>query len=144
MQGSSFYFWIKALHIAFMVTWFAGLFYLPRLFIYHMEAADEISRSRFTIMEKRLFAIMTLGAVLTAIFGFLLVWLNPALWSQGWFHIKLTLLVGMVVYHLVCWQWIGRLDRSTQAGSSKWLRVFNEIPVIFLLGIICLAVLKPS
>ena len=67
MQISSAYLWFKALHIAFMVTWFAGLFYLPRLFIYHAEAADDISRERFNVMERRLFIIMTIGAVLTAI-----------------------------------------------------------------------------
>ena len=134
---------IKALHVAFMVTWFAGLFYLPRLFIYHTEATDTISRERFTVMERRLFAIMTIGAVLTAIFGVWLVLLNMSLLQSGWFHAKLALLVLLAVYHYRSYLWIGRLKGTEAAGDSKWLRWFNEVPVIFLLGIIILAVTKP-
>ena len=100
MQLSTLYLWLKALHVAFMVTWFAGLFYLPRLFIYHSEATDDISRDRFTTMERRLFIIMTIGAVLTALFGFALIFFNQALLNQGWFQAKLLLLVGMVVFIL--------------------------------------------
>ena len=137
------YLTIKALHVAFMVTWFAGLFYLPRLFIYHTEAADEISRERFTVMERRLFAIMTIGAVLTAIFGFWLVFLNMSLLQAGWFHAKLALLVLLGVYHYRSYLWIGRLKGAEAAGVSKWLRWFNEVPVIFLLGIIILAITRP-
>ena len=87
MPLSALYLWLKALHIAFMVTWFAGLFYLPRLFIYHSEAADDTARSRFTVMERRLFIIMTIGAVLTALFGFALLYYNQALLAQGWFQV---------------------------------------------------------
>lgn len=134
---------VKALHVAFMVTWFAGLFYLPRLFIYHTEATDTVSRERFTVMERRLFAIMTIGAVLTAVFGVWLVFLNTSLLQQGWFHTKLTLLVLLAVYHYRSYLWIGRLKRVDAASDSKWLRWFNEVPVIFLLGIILLAVVKP-
>ena len=136
--------WIKAFHIIFVVTWFAGLFYLPRLFIYHAEAGDELSRSRFTTMERRLFAIMTIGAVLTLIVGLILLWLNPGLLRQGWFHLKLAFLVAMAVYHWLCLRWIGRLAAGYQAARTVNLRWFNEVPVVFLLGIIFLAVLKPS
>ncbi len=136
------YLTIKALHVAFMVTWFAGLFYLPRLFIYHIEAEDAPSRERFTVMERRLFAIMTIGAVLTAIFGFWLLYLSPGLLQQGWFHAKLGLLVLLAVYHYRSYLWIGRLQATTEPGNSRWLRWFNEVPVIFLLGIIVLAVTK--
>lgn len=139
----SFLLWFKALHIAFMVTWFAGLFYLPRLFIYHAEAGDELSRQRFTLMEKRLFAIMTIGAVITAVFGLLLLAINPGLFSQTWFHIKLILLAAMLIYHWRCWRWIALLESTMDTQESRGLRWFNEIPVIFLLGIILLAVLKP-
>lgn len=135
--------WFKAIHIAFMVTWFAGLFYLPRLFIYHAEAADELGRQRFTVMEKRLFAIMTLGALITAIFGALLLILNPGLFTQTWFQIKLVLLAAMAAYHWHCWRWILRLASTTNTQDSTGLRWYNEIPVVFLLGIILLAVLKP-
>ena len=143
MQLASFYLSLKALHIAFMVTWFAGLFYLPRLFIYHAETQDPISLERFCVMEKRLFAIMTIGAVLTAIFGFLLLWSNPSLLSMSWFQLKLGLLVLMIVYHMRCLQRMRSLAAGSQPENTRWLRWFNEIPVIFLLLILFLAILKP-
>ncbi len=137
------YLWIKGLHVAFMVTWFAGLFYLPRLFIYHATAADQPSLDRFEVMEKRLFAIMTIGAVLTLVLGLALLHLNPALLSVGWFHTKLALLIGLGIYHYRCLVWIRRLKAGFRPDSTTWLRWFNEIPVLFLLGIILLAVVKP-
>jgi len=133
---------IKALHVAFMVTWFAGLFYLPRLFIYHLEASDTVSRDRFRVMERRLFAIMTIGAVLTALFGLLLVAVNPALLGVLWFQVKLALLLGLLVYHYRCYVWIARLRDLEPSDDSRWLRWFNEIPVFFLLTIVILAVTK--
>lgn len=143
MPSAGFYLWFKALHLAFMVTWFAGLFYLPRLFIYHAEAADETSRSRFIVMERRLFGIMTIGAVLTAVFGALLLWLNPALLGTTWFQVKLVLLAGLVAYHVSCRRWITRLAARTGPQPSRGLRWYNEIPAVFLLAIVLLAVLKP-
>ncbi len=143
MQLAPYFLWFKALHIVFMVTWFAGLFYLPRLFIYHAEAADEASRSRFTLMETRLFVIMTIGAVATAIFGVLLLISKPGLLSQTWFQLKLLLLMAMVIYHWQCRRLIAALASATGARQSVRLRWYNEIPVIFLLGIVLLAVLKP-
>lgn len=140
---SSYYLWLKGLHIAFMVTWFAGLFYLPRLFIYHAEAADRQSRERFSVMEFRLFVIMTIGAALTTTFGLLLLTVNPALLDMRWFQAKVLLLVGLFAYHYRCYAWIGRLRTTEVTQPSKWLRWFNEIPVLFLLGIILLAVVKP-
>tara|TARA_R110002049_G_scaffold9444_24_gene48139 strand:- start:1952 stop:2389 length:438 start_codon:yes stop_codon:yes gene_type:complete len=139
-----YYLIFKALHIAFMVTWFAGLFYLPRLFIYHAEAADTVGRARFCVMEKRLFVMMTLGAVLTAVFGLLLLGINHSLLGQGWFQIKLALLAGLIVYHLRCYHWIRRLRAAEAPSASRWLRLFNEIPVFFLLVIVLLAILKPA
>ena len=143
MNILSFQLWFKALHIAFMVTWFAGLFYLPRLLIYHAEAIDPLSRQRFTLMEKRLFAIMTIGAIMTMVFGILLFAINPNLLSQTWFQLKLVFLTAMVIYHWHCRQWIISLESTTETQESRKLRWFNEIPVIFLLAIILLAVLKP-
>ena len=137
------YFWIKAVHIAFMVTWFAGLFYLPRLFIYHVQTADAESRERFTLMERRLFGIMTIGAVITAVLGLGLVAINPAVGTQPWFLAKVALLTGLVVYHYRCLLGIRRLRLQADIQDSKWLRWFNEIPVLFLFGIIILAVVKP-
>jgi putative membrane protein len=144
MSLGNYYLWIKALHIAFMVTWFAGLFYLPRLFIYHAMATDQVSRERFEVMEKRLFAIMTVGAILTATFGFVLLHLNSALLAQTWFQAKLALLVGLAIYHVRCLNWIRLFRRGNAVADTRWLRWFNEIPVVFLLGIICLAVIKPA
>ena len=143
MALAGYYLWIKALHLAFMVTWFAGLFYLPRLFIYHAMTVDDESTSRFSLMEKRLYAIMTIGAILTAAFGLLLLFLNSSLLAQGWFQVKLLLLAAMVVYHLRCLRWIRVLAEGKAPEDTRWLRWFNEIPVIFLLGIVCVAVVKP-
>ncbi len=143
MQLASHFLWFKALHIAFMVTWFAGLFYLPRLFIYHSEALDPPSRLRFTLMEKRLFAIMTIGAIITAVFGVLLLIINPGLLSQSWFQVKLFFLAAIVIYHWRCWQWIASLEPTTETQETRGLRWFNEMPVVFLLAIVLLAVLKP-
>jgi putative membrane protein len=143
MQLSAAYLWIKALHIAFMVTWFAGLFYLPRLFIYHTDASDDASRGTFEIMERRLYIIMTIGAVLTTFFGLLLLYINQTLLSQQWFSLKLLLLAGLVVFHFRCRRWIVILKSGQFPADTRWLRWFNEIPVIFLLGIIMLAIVKP-
>ena len=137
------YLWIKALHVAFMVTWFAGLFYLPRLFIYHSDAEDTVSLERFVVMERRLFAIMTLGAIVTLIRGLVLLGMNTALFKSGWFHAKLALLVGLFVYHYRCYVWMRKLKAGERPDNTRWLRWFNEIPVAFLLGIILLAVAKP-
>lgn len=143
MQLASGYLWFKALHVAFMVTWFAGLFYLPRLFIYHTDTRDAVSDDRFVVMERRLFAIMTIGAVLTAFFGVLLLLINSGLLAQGWFHLKIAMLAGLIVYHWRCHRWIRKLRDGAKPADTRWLRWFNEIPVIFLLGIICLAIVKP-
>lgn len=140
---SSAYLWLKALHVAFMVTWYAGLFYLPRLFIYHAEAGDAVSRDRFVVMERRLFAIMTIGAALTLFFGILLLWLNPGLLGLGWFRVKLVLLLGLIAFHASCRAWMHRLREGYTTTNTAGLRWYNEIPVLFLLSIVALAVAKP-
>lgn len=139
---ASSYLWLKAFHVAFMVTWFAGLFYLPRLFIYHQMATDALSRDRFIIMERRLFAIMTIGAVITTVVGVGMLIINAALLSVTWFQVKLVLLIGLFVYHFRCYLWMQRLKFARPSQDTRWLRWFNEIPVVFLLGIIILAVTK--
>src|SRR5690606_26123333 len=101
--------WLKAFHIVFMVTWFAGLFYLPRLFVYHAQASDAPSLERFQVMERRLFVIMTIGAVLTAAFGVAMVMVAPYLLAGGWLHAKLTLVAVLIAYHLWCWRLIKQL-----------------------------------
>lgn len=137
------YLTIKALHVAFMVTWFAGIFYLPRLFIYHRAATDEVSLERFVVMERRLYGMMTLGFSLTLVLGLALLWMNPGLFSIGWFHVKLVLLVALIGYHFYCKRIMRELATGTCTRSDKWLRVYNEVPVFTLLAIILLAVTKP-
>jgi putative membrane protein len=135
--------WIKAWHVIFMVTWFAGLFYLPRLFVYHASTTDAAGIERFRIMESRLFAIMTIGAFLTAVFGAWLLFRNPALLGTGWLRAKLVLVVLLIGYH--AWTW--RLMRDFAAGrnvrSARWYRWFNELPSLLLAGIVLLAVARP-
>ena len=135
--------WIKAWHVIFMVTWFAGLFYLPRLFVYHASASDAAGIERFRVMEARLFAIMTIGAILTAVFGIWLLARNPALLETGWLRAKLALVLMLVGYHV----WCGQLVRVFAAGksvhSARWYRWFNEIPSLLLIGIVLLAVARP-
>ena len=143
MQLASGYLWWKALHITFMVTWFAGLFYLPRLFIYHSESSNVDDQIRFTLMERRLFIIMSIGAILTTVFGLLMLAINQSLLFHSWFQAKLMLLAGMVIYHIRCRRWISVLEDRQFPQDTKWLRWFNEIPVIFLLTIVCLAIVKP-
>ena len=143
MQIASLYLWSKAFHLIFMVTWFAGLFYLPRLFIYHAEADDQLSRNRFHLMEKRLFIIMTIGACLTVIFGLILIYINTGIERQVWFQMKFILIIGLIFFHLKCWYWINKLYNGFKTKNTKNLRLFNEIPVFFFLFIVILAILKP-
>lgn len=134
--------WVKAFHIIFMVTWFAGLFYLPRLFIYHLEAAGADEQARFQVMEKRLFIIMTIGMAATIGFGIWLVagWYWP---MPRWLEIKLALVAGLIAYHFYCLRMIGRLGRGERPYSDRFLRYFNEIPGLFLIAIVILAVVRP-
>jgi protoporphyrinogen IX oxidase len=135
--------WIRAWHVVFMVTWFAGLFYLPRLFVYHAATTDSAGIERFRVMERRLFAIMTIGAALTAGFGLWLLSREPVLLETGWLRAKLALVVLLIGYHA----WLGKLVRDFAAGknahSARWYRWFNEIPTVLLIGIVLLAVARP-
>ena len=137
--------WIKALHIIFMVTWFAGLFYLPRLFVYHADSTDEVSHARFLIMERKLFAIMTIGAVLTAVFGtwLLIEYAWAAYGNSGWLITKLVLVGGLVVYHLYCSRLMRGFRNRTATHSHVFYRWINEIPALLLIAIVLLAVVKP-
>ena len=134
--------WLKAFHIVFVVTWFAGIFYLPRLFMYHAAATDALSIERFQQMEKRLFGIMTIGATLTLLFGISLLVVTPGFLQAGWLHAKLTLVLVLIAYHAWCY----RLMRDLRVGrkrSSTWYRVFNEVPALLLIAIVILVVVKP-
>ena len=122
--------WLKAFHIIFVVTWFAGLFYLPRLFVYHVGASDEVSHQRFVVMERRLLGITHLGGALAAGFGTaLLIW-----WlmhthdyvKQGWLHAKLTLVALLFIYHVSMARFVGHFRERRNTRSERWFRVYNE------------------
>ncbi|MBC7983321.1 MAG: CopD family protein, partial [Candidatus Obscuribacterales bacterium] len=134
--------WIKTFHIVFVVVWFSGIFYLPRLFIYHATATDAAGNERFKVMERRLFAMMTLGAVMALAFGIAMLIVVPGYLLIGWMHAKLALVALLLVQHFMCWRLMiaFRHDRNTR--SPLWLRVFNEvIPVSTLIGIVVLVVI---
>jgi protoporphyrinogen IX oxidase len=135
--------WLKAFHVVFVVTWFAGLFYLPRLFVYHAATADAPGLERFVVMERRLFFIMTLGALLAVLFGAALVIAAPEYLAMGWLRAKLLLVLLLVGYHAWCY----RLMRALRAGAAphtqRWYRLFNEVPALLLIAIVVLAVVKP-
>jgi putative membrane protein len=135
--------WLKAFHVIFMVTWFAGLFYLPRLFIYHAAASDSPSLERFVVMEKRLFIIMSIGAVLTALFGLSMLVLAPGYLQMHWMHAKLTLVALLVGYHLYCYKLMAELRSGRARRSQRWYRWFNELPALLLIAIVVLVVVKP-
>lgn len=138
--------WIKSLHVIFMVTWFAGLFYLPRVFVYHSmtDSSNKEQNETFKVMERKLLAITTMGAVLTLVFGTLLlvIWL-PGLLTLIWMKLKLILVLGLFAYHLYCAKLVRVFRADQNKRSHVWFRWFNEIPVAFLAGIIILVMVRP-
>ena len=134
--------WVKALHIVFMVTWFAGLFYLPRLFVYHAQSSDAVSIERFKVMERKLYwGIMAPGAVLTIVFG-LWLWLGYGI-SGGWLHAKLALVLVLLAYHAWCGKLLADFKHDRNTKSHVWFRWFNEFPVLILFAVVILVVVKP-
>ena len=134
--------WIKSAHIIFMVTWFAGLFYLPRLFVYHAVTDDAPGIERFKIMERKLYyGIMMPGALLTILFG-LWLWLGYGI-TGGWLHAKITLVGILILYHLYCGKLLKDFRHDRNRHSHKYYRWFNEVPVILLIAVILLVELKP-
>lgn len=138
------YLWVKALHIVSVVCWFAGLFYLPRLFVYHAMSEDSLSRDRFKVMERKLYrGIMLPSMIATLVFGIWMIALNPALFSGGWLHAKLALVVLLIGYHHLCGAQLKRFARDENQRSHGFYRWFNEFPVLLLLAIVILVVVKP-
>lgn len=139
--------WLKAFHVIFVVTWFAGLFYLPRLFVYHVDARDAVSHERFVVMERRLLAITHIGGLLAAGFGLALLawWIAhaPDYLRQGWLHAKLLLVVLLVGYHLSLVALVRDFRLGRNRRSARWFRVYNEAPALVLVGVVVLAVVKP-
>lgn len=145
LSGLHLMIWIKALHLIFMVAWFAGLFYLPRLFVNHAMADEEAVRQRLGLMESKLYRFITPWMVLTLVFGsWLLIdyaWQAYAL--MYWLKIKLALIACLVLYHFYCGKIIRELANNSSQRSHIWFRWFNEFPVLILFAVVILAVVKP-
>lgn len=140
--------WLKALHIIFVVTWFAGLFYLPRLFVYHVDAIDALSHQRFVVMERRLLAITHLGGALALVFGLMLLmwWLSHAAdyMRQPWLHAKLGLVLLLLLYHASMARFVAQFRARRNTRSGRWFRFYNEVPALLLIAIVVLVVVKPG
>ena len=135
----------KALHVFFMVAWFAGIFYLPRLFVYHAATQSADCDAEFKVMERRLLYFVTPFAVLTLLFGTLLIYSYGLAWFRvsSWLHYKLVLVTALFVYHGYCFKLLADFKHNRNRRSPRFYRIFNEVPVLILLSIILLAYLKP-
>ena len=145
------YLYAKAIHIIFVVCWMAGLFYMPRLFIYHTEAKSKSSveyqvlHKQFTIMENRLWWVITTPAMyITVASALLMLYINPGLLSMGWMHIKLTFVAGLIAYHFISQQMMFKLRDEKLTWTSNKLRMWNEVSTLILFAIVFLVVLKSS
>ena len=148
---AEYYNYIKSLHLIFVITWFAGLFYMPRLFIYHIEAGEksteerELLAAQFRVMERRLWYIITWpSAVLCTLFALWLLWLMPAWLSQPWMHIKLGFILLLFGYHLKTHQMFLRFQREDIRYTSRYMRIWNEGATLILFAVVFLAILKSS
>lgn len=137
------YAWVKALHVIFVVAWFAGLFYLPRLFVYHAATTDAVGDARFKVMERRLYALMTLAGALATGLGIALLLLETGWLRQGWLQAKLALVAGLVVYHIWCGRLLSAFRDGRNVHDERWYRAFNELPGLALFGIVVLVIVKP-
>lgn len=137
--------WIKAFHVVAVVCWFAGLFYLPRLFVYHTQSEDAAGRERFKVMERKLYrGIMWPNLVLTVGLGLWMLTLNwPYYRTQGWLHAKLALVALLIVYHLFCGHYLKAFREDRNTRSHVFFRVFNELPVLALVAIAILVIVRP-
>jgi putative membrane protein len=138
--------WFKALHVFFMVAWFAGVFYLPRLFVNHAETSSIEVAEQLKGMEKRLLYFITPFAILTVLFGLIIIYAYGYPWfvAAKWLHIKLMLVIILLSYHGYCFKLVKTFQLDNNTRSGKFYRVFNEIPVLALLAIIILAYVKPG
>ena len=139
-----YYLWIQAFHIVFVICWFVGVFYLPRLFVHHALSDDAATQERLCIMEGKLYRFVTPIAILSLILGITLAWLNwPYFKSAGWFHAKMTLIILLFAYHFYCGHLVKVFAAGKNQRSDTFYRIFNELPVLLLIAIIILAVVKP-
>jgi protoporphyrinogen IX oxidase len=140
--------WLKAFHIIGVVSWFAALLYLPRLFVYHAQIQgpvidDDAGNARFKIMERKLFMIMTIGALVAIGFGVAMLALAPDYLLTRWLQVKLALVMVLVGYHGACFALLQEFAADRNTHSERWFRVFNELPALLLIGIVILVVVKP-
>jgi putative membrane protein len=140
--------WLKAFHIVGVVSWFAGLLYLPRLFVYHAQIQhgaidDAAGNARFKVMERKLFFIMTIGAVLAVTFGVSMLAAAPDYLLMRWLHLKLLLVFVAIGYHGACFALLQQFAADRNSHPERWYRFFNEVPALLLIGIVILVVVKP-
>jgi putative membrane protein len=135
--------WLKAFHIVFVVAWFVGVFALPRLFVYHASITDPAAREQFKVMERRMFGMMTFGAVMALIFAVAMLIVAPGFSQMPWMHAKLALVALLLAYHGWCWRLVKDFAADRNVHSPTWYRWFNEAPLALLIGIVVLVVVKP-
>ena len=135
------YLWIKAFHIVFIASWFAGLFYLPRIFVNLAQETNDVATARLLLMARRLFRFTTMLAVPALLLG-LWLWLGFGI-KGGWLHAKLALVILAIGYHHACGSILKKFEAGVNKRSHTWFRWFNEVPVILLLLIVILVVVKP-
>ena len=140
--------WLKAFHIVSVISWFAALLYLPRLFVYHAQIQhqtidDPVGNARFKIMERKLFKLMTLAAFMALTFGVSMLAVAPDYLLMRWLYVKLLLVLLLIGYHGACFALLQQFASDRNSRSERWYRVFNEIPALLLIGIVILVVVKP-
>jgi putative membrane protein len=138
------YLWIKAFHIIFVICWFAGIFYLPRLFVHHAMSTDKATQLRLSIMERKLYRFTTPFAFISLFLGLWMVYLNPDYYLQaGWFYAKVILIILLFAYHFYCGKLVTVFEQGNNQRSHVFYRIFNELPVFALFIIVILVVVKP-
>ena len=135
--------WVKAFHVVFVVAWFAGLFYLPRLFVYHTEVTDEAGHLRFSVMERKLYGLMTIAMIGTWLLGIAMVVMLPGYLQMGWLHAKLSLVILLTGYQGWLKLNLRRFAARANTRSQKFWRIANEVPALALVAIVLLVVVKP-
>ncbi|SHG78610.1 putative membrane protein [Hydrocarboniphaga daqingensis] len=135
--------WVKAIHVIFVVAWFAGLFYLPRLFVYHVDTQDTAGHDRFVLMERKLYGLMTIAMIGTWVFGLAMVVMNPGYLQLGWMHAKLTLVIALSGYQGWLKVNLRKFANRTNTRSGRFWRIANEVPAVLLIAIVILVVVKP-
>jgi len=138
------YLWIKAFHIIFMTSWFAGLFYLPRIYVNLAMTESDETYQHLLIMARKLYRFVTPFMLITLGLGIWMMAINTALISLIWFQIKLALVVTLIVYHFICGHYLKKFSENSSAKSHIFYRWFNEFPVLILFAVVLLVILKPA